>query len=275
MPVDRRLRGELADTIAAYMRDPGDPRAFYARVVAIHEQLSRAPEQEADHSAAEIAAELRMMFECGKPQERFDSAEAWESQRRHLAFLRTERMLAAMSPPATVTTTTTTTTTTATAERTMKTIGSFPPRRLAWALLLAMLLSLAVWPWASWYVFAACWVISPLVWLLCSVEHYHDTEKTAWPFESEAQWRAHERLLTDLNLPPSWKASPHYRRSLPRWLHATVFAMSMGLLMLVLYFFMALIWPLLVIAMSLARYDEPREGSDAAPAARGSPVPRL
>ena len=258
MPVDRRLRGELAKTIAAYMRDPGDPRAFHERVVAIHEQLGHAPEPQADHSAAEVAAEIRMMFECGKPHERFDSAAAWESQRRHLAFLRTDRTLAA-----------TPTTTQAAAERAMRTIGSVPPRQLAWALLLAMLLSLAAWPWASWYVFAACWVISPLVWLLCSIEHYHDTEKTAWPFDNDAQWREHENLLADMNLPPSWKASPHYRRSLPRWLHATVFAMSMGLLMLVLYLFIASIWPLLVIAMSLARYhDEPRDRADAAPAAR-------
>ena len=258
MSVDRRLRGELADTIAAYMRDPGDPRAFYQRVVAIHEELGRLPEPDSDHSAAEIAAEIRMMFECGKPHERFDSAEAWESQRRHLAFLRTDRSLAP----------TLTAETRAAAERTMRTIGSFPPRRLAWALLLAMLLGLAAWPWASWYVFAACWVISPLVWLLCSIEHYHDAEKTAWPFDTEAQWREHESLLTDMNLPPSWKASPHYRRSLPRWLHATVFAMSMGLLMLVLYVLIASIWPLLVIAMSLARYDddERRDHSDVATA---------
>jgi hypothetical protein len=259
MPVDRRLRRELSEVIAAHMRDPANPRAFYERVVAIHEELGRAPAQEADHSATEIADEIRMLFECSKPHERFDSPETWEQYRRYLAFLRTDRALpvapAALSGAA----------------PSMMLSGSFPPRRLAWVLLLALLLSLAAWPWASWYLFAACWVISPLIWLVCTVEQGGETENRAWPFESDAQWREHERLLADMNLPASWATSLHYRRSLPRWWHATVFALSMGLLMLVLYCLVASIWPLLVIAMSLARYDETGDNdssSDAAPAAR-------
>jgi hypothetical protein len=258
MPVDRRLRGELADAIVAFMRDPGDPRVFHARIAAIHAQLSRAPQQDADHSAAEIADELRMMFECGKPHERLDSAETWEQHRRYLAFLRTERALPGTSVTATATA----------AAPSMMLSGAFPPRRLAWVLLLALLLSLAAWPWAGWYVFVACWIVSPLIWVVCTVEHGVETENRAWPFESDAHWREHERLLSDMNLPASWESSPHYRRRLPRWWHAAAFAISMGLLMLVLYVLIASIWPLLVIAMSLARYDETGDSPDAAPATR-------
>ena len=39
---------------------------------AIHAELGRAAAPEADHSAAEIADEIRLLFECGKPHERFD-----------------------------------------------------------------------------------------------------------------------------------------------------------------------------------------------------------
>jgi len=250
MPVDRRLRNELAYALAAYMRDRSTPRDFYACVKRIHEQLSSAPASDADHSAAEIADEIRLMFESGKPRERFDTAEQWELQRRRLAFLRSERSLP----------------TTPMAEYNPLTDDQPPPRRLARTLLIVLLLSLAAWPWAGWYAFAACWAISPLVWLLVTFEHNNSSESTAWPFETEAQWRDHEVLLTGLKLPPSWEASPHYRRPLPRWWRATVVAAAMGLLLLVIYLLIASIWPLYVIAMSVARSDEPHDHHDAAPA---------
>ena len=209
MPVDRRLREELVHVLAAHLRERMDRDELLARLKRIHDELAAASASNADQAAIAIADEILVSLECGVGFELGGTSRKWELQRRRAAFLLSDL---SQLPSC------------ATWPR-----GATSPRVRGdgWrdVLLLAMLLSLAAWPWANWYAFAACWLISPLIWLLATFEHHGDPSEGSWPFESEEQWLAHQPLLAPLKL-PWWEDSPHYRRPLPRWWRATAEAVS-------------------------------------------------
>jgi hypothetical protein len=246
MPVDRRLRDELAQVLAAQMRDGTSPDELLARVKRIHHDLESPSAGAVDYGALEIADEVIVPLECGQGTQSLDTPRAWEAQRRWMAFLLSELPSAASS------------------RRNRNAAVREPPRRLARVLLLVMLLSLAAWPWVGRYPFVACWIISPLIWLLMTTAR-NGRAKRAWPFESESQWLSHEPLLAKLDLPTSWATMPHYGRAMSRFCRWASNAITTGLLLLVMYLFTASIWPLSIIVMSFMRDAEPRDDGATTP----------
>ena len=253
MPVDRRLRDQLADVLAADMRHGADADELLAQVKRIHNELAAPAAELADQGALEIADEVIVPLECGMQNDLLDTAAAWGAQRRRLAFLLSESSL----PPS--------------RRRNPAAAVREPPRRLARVLLVLMLLSIAAWPWAGPYAFIACWIISPLIWLLVTNARNGRFE-SSWPFESESEWLRHEPLLAKLDLPTSWEASPHHPRAISRSWRSVTNAMTTALLFVAFYLFTASIWPLSVIVMSFMRDDHPR-GDDAAAAAAADTPP--
>ncbi|MEA2709310.1 MAG: hypothetical protein QOF78_1911 [Phycisphaerales bacterium] len=246
MSVDRRLRDELASVLAAHLREKGDAGEFLARLKATRNELATA--RDADTSALTVADDCIIHIECSGDGELLQSPQDWDRYRRGIAFLLSDLSFVRSDS-----------TTAVPPERE-------PPRRLARALLLVMILSLAAWPWAQQYAFLACWIISPAIWLFATFEHRRglDDEPPFWPFESQAQWEAHEPLLARMNL-PTWTDSLHFRRPMPRWRAGINRVATSALLLGALYLLTAAVWPLSVIAMSFVREQRPRRNAAIAP----------
>jgi hypothetical protein len=225
MPVDRRLRDELAHVLAVHMRDGTQVDRLFARLRSLHDELASI-----DAAAADIADDVLLELECNDDRETLGSLQEWDTYRRRIAFLLSDLSL----PP-------------------RESVPRLPPpnRTLARGLLVAMIVSLAVAPWAKAYAFFACWILSPAIWLIATTRKTRSTS-SIWPFESEAQWRAHQPLLETLHL-PAWTDSPHYRRPIPPWRRAISAAVTKVLLFGAVYLLTATVWPLSVIAMSFPR----------------------
>jgi hypothetical protein len=245
MPVDRRLRTELAHVLAAHLRDRTPAAELLGRVKQVHDELQAPPGGMVDYAALEIADEVIVPLECGMGIRHLDTRRAWEAQRRSVAFLLSDLPL------------------TASPRRNRSAGAPEPPRRLARILLLTMLVSLGAWPWVAGYAFVVCWIISPAVWLLMTSAR-NGRAKRAWPFESESQWLSHEPLLAKIDLPTSWEASPHYGRAMSRSWRSATSAITTALLLFVIYLFTASIWPLSIIVMSFMRNADPRDRDHAA-----------
>ena len=250
MSVDRRHRDELAHVLAAHMRERPGSDELFAQLKRIHAELAAAAAaspDDADHTAIEVADEVMMRIECGN--ERLDTEVMWQWNRRRIALLLSDLSLPSATPGA----------------GDIRSAGSRePPRTLARVLMVAMLLSLAAWPWVEWYAFAACWIISPAIWMVAAAMSQHDRrDESADPLDSAAPWSEHEALLANVDIPPAWDASPHYRGPVSRSLRTVSMWLTMALLVFAMYLFTASVWPVSIITMSFMRPDvEPRESHD-------------
>jgi hypothetical protein len=227
MPVDRRLRDELAQVLALHMRDRTDAARLHGRLRALHDQLAPI-----DATAARIADDVLVELECGDDCKMLGSIQNWDFYRRRVALLLSDLAVPPREAPR------------------ESSHDLMHARTLARALLIVMIMSLTFAPWTKGYAFFACWIISPAIWLLATTKTR--TPSFGSPFESEAQWVAHEPLLHELYL-PAWEASPHYRKPVPQWRRAVSGAVTKVLLFGAVYLLTALVWPLSLVAMSFPR----------------------
>src|SRR5262245_38566428 len=94
MPVDRRLRDELAQVLAAHMRNGSDAQQLLEQLRSLHEQLAAT-----DPDAAEIADDVIFDSECDHDRATLDSLSRWNQCRRHIAFLLSDLSLPPPPPP--------------------------------------------------------------------------------------------------------------------------------------------------------------------------------
>ncbi len=192
MPTDRKSRGELLDALVSYMRGEIKSDEFDEKRAALLTE---------DKSAHAIADTLWHAYDDLVNHPISVTEECWHMLQRYAAFLRTDLEL----------------------EEVIKR-RQHPNRGFAvlGLVALAAVFLLALWT-AAWAVLAGTWLVIGLVWVFVLPEPDTDPEvERLWqfaPFWNEQEWRQHEQLLDDLDLPEYDPAVHHkpIRRNVGDW----------------------------------------------------------
>jgi len=244
MPVDRIRRDAAADALASLLR--GEMRRD--ALVAALQQL-RQPDEPEGKPKPERDAYLDAVLNLWSPDERYISEDMWGIWCRHVAFLKTD----------------------------LERASSHEREDESWQIPLArwhtlgLLIALGVAYLTRWWIFVAADLLSFLLYMasaqkrgsLANEERSRRLEY--YPFTDKDEWLAHKHLVDEYNLPachagafddpPSVKTWPPFIASLVRWALYSFVAVFVAAMVLYMYAFSIIMWPLWLVMMSLCRRE--------------------